>query len=180
MVGYGGHGSGATGAGPGVAGHGGYTNGIGVTGDGHGSGSGVSGQGGNNNGAGVVGQGGGAGIGVWGTGGSGGTGVRGTATAASAAGVLAENTATGGTALQVAGKAVFSRSGLVTVAAGSSTTTVAGVALTSASLVLATLQQHTTGVYVLAAVPSVSGSSFTVYLSKAVTAATKVAWVIIN
>jgi hypothetical protein len=45
---------------------------------------------------------------------------------------------------------------------------------------MATLQQHTTGVYVLAAVPSVSGSSFTVYLSKVVTAATKVAWFVVN
>ena len=56
----------------------------------------------------------------------------------------------------------------------------AGVALTAASLVLVTLQQHATGVYVLAAVPNVSASSFTVYLSKAVTAAAKVAWFVVN
>jgi hypothetical protein len=66
------------------------------------------------------------------------------------------------------------------VAAGSATATKTGVALTSASLVLATLQQHATGLYVLAAVPNVSGSSFTVYLSKAVSAATKVAWFVVN
>jgi hypothetical protein len=35
-------------------------------------------------------------------------------------------------------------------------------------------------VYVTAAVPNVTGSSFTVYLSKAVTAATKVAWFVVN
>jgi len=37
-----------------------------------------------------------------------------------------------------------------------------------------------TGVYVQAAVPSVTGSSFTVYLSKAPTATAKVAWFIVN
>jgi hypothetical protein len=85
-----------------------------------------------------------------------------------------------GTALQVSGPAVFSRSGVLTVTAGSAKATQTGVALTSASLVLVTLQQHTTGVYVLAAVPKVSGSSFTVHLSKAVSAATKVAWFVVN
>jgi len=35
-------------------------------------------------------------------------------------------------------------------------------------------------VYVTAAVPNVAGSSFTVYLSKAVTAATTVGWFIAN
>lgn len=64
--------------------------------------------------------------------------------------------------------------------AGASKATHTGVALTSASLVLATLQQHATGVYVLAAVPNVSGSSFTVYLSKALPSATKVAWFVVN
>jgi hypothetical protein len=57
---------------------------------------------------------------------------------------------------------------------------VTGVALSSASLVLATLQQHTTGVYVVAAVPHITGSSFTVYLSKAPSASTKVAWFVVN
>jgi hypothetical protein len=75
---------------------------------------------------------------------------------------------------------VFSRSGALTVTAGSAKATQTGVALTSISLVLATLQQHTTGVYVTAAVPNVVGKSFTVYLSKAVTAATKVAWFVVN
>ncbi len=52
------------------------------------------------------------------------------------------------------GPEVFSRSGAVTVPAASSKVTQSGVALTSASLVLATLQQHVAGVSVVAAVPA--------------------------
>jgi hypothetical protein len=179
-----------TGNGAGVSGTGGSSSGTGVIGTGGGDGDGVHGHGGGN-GAGVVGVGSGqgpgvigsggesAGTGVFGEGGIGGIGVNGAAGDAAGTGVLAENSV-GGNALQVSGKAAFSRSGLLTVAAGSSKATRTGVALTSASLVLVTLQQHATGVYVLAAVPNVSGSSFTVYLSKAVTAATKVAWFIVN
>ena len=43
-----------------------------------------------------------------------------------------------------------------------------------------TLQQNVAGVWVRAAVPNVSGSSFTVYLSKAVSASTKVGWFVVN
>jgi len=94
-------------------------------------------------------------------------------------GVLAENTA-GGTALKVSGKAAFSRSGVLTVAAGKASTTKTGVALTSASLVLATLQQDRAGVWVRSVVPKVSTHSFTVHLSKAVSARTTVAWFVVN
>ena len=118
--------------------------------------------------------------GVTGIGGSaGGNGVDGRAVSAAGAGVLAENTV-GGTALQVAGPAVFSRSGTLTVAAGASSATKTGVALTAASLVLATLQQDKTGLYVRSAVPNVPGSSFTIPLSKAVTASITVAWFVVN
>ena len=72
------------------------------------------------------------------------------------------------------------RSGVLTVAAGKSSATVTGVALSSASLVLATLQQNLSGVYVRAAVPNTTGSSFTVYLSKAPSASAKVAWFVVN
>jgi hypothetical protein len=179
----------------------GGSNGFGVVAFGNGTGGGVTGGGGTSNGTGVVGTGGGTGgIGVVGLGGGGsigvngitlggggdgvqglaatGLGVHGTASAATGTGVWAENTA-GGNALQVVGKAAFRRSGLLTVASGSKAT-VTNVPLTSASLVLATLQQHATGLYVLAAVPNVSGSSFTVYLSKTVSASTTVAWFVIN
>lgn len=95
-------------------------------------------------------------------------------------GVLAQASRSGATALAVQGPAVFSRSGTMTVAAGHSSATVTRVALSAASLVLATLQQHHTGVCVLAAVPEVSRGSFTVYLSKTVTAPAKVAWFVVN
>ena len=65
-------------------------------------------------------------------------------------------------------------------AAGSSSGTVTGVALGAASLVLATLQQNLSGVYVRSAVPNVPGSSFTIHLSKAVSASAKVAWFVVN
>ena len=99
--------------------------------------------------------------------------------------MLAENTADG-TALRASGTAsfagttAFSRSGVLTVAAGSSSATKTGVALTSASLVLATLQQDRAGVWVRSAVPNVAARSFSVHLSKAVAAITKVAWFVVN
>ena len=54
------------------------------------------------------------------------------------------------------------------------------MALTSASLVLATMQQDRAGVYVRSAVPNAATSSFTINLSKAVTASTSVAWFVVN
>ncbi len=145
-------------------------------------GPGVVGNAGGGNGDGVVGYGSGTGAGLYGTGGSsGGAGVHGIAGSASGAGVLAQGTSGGdGDALAVNGRATFSTSGVVTVAAGHSTATETGVKLTASSLVLVTLQRHEAGVYVQAAVPNVAGGSFTVYLSKAVNAKTKVAWFVIN
>ncbi len=84
------------------------------------------------------------------------------------------------TALKVTGTAQFSRSGILTIAAGKSSVTQTGVTLTSASLVLATVQQDRPGVWVRSAVPNVAGSSFTVHLSKAVSARTRVAWFVVN
>ncbi len=94
-------------------------------------------------------------------------------------GVLAEDTA-GGTALQATGPAVFSRSGVLTVGAGTSAVTKTGVALTAASLVLASVQQDRAGVWVRSAVPNVVGSSFTIHLNKTVAASTTVAWFVVN
>jgi hypothetical protein len=84
------------------------------------------------------------------------------------------------TALKVTGKAHFSRSGILTVPAGKSSATQTGVTLTSASLVLATVQQDRPGVWVRSAVPKVTAHSFTLHLSKAVPARTKVAWFVVN
>ena len=75
---------------------------------------------------------------------------------------------------------MFSRSGVLTVAAGTSSATKTGVALTAASLVLATLQQNLSGVYVRSAVPNLAASSFTIHLSKAPPASASVAWFIVN
>jgi hypothetical protein len=86
----------------------------------------------------------------------------------------------GATALQVNGVASFSRSGLATVTAGSSWVTVTGVALTAQSLVLATVQQKSGGVYVKSAVPNVSGSSLTINVNKAPTVNVAVAWFVVN
>jgi hypothetical protein len=93
-------------------------------------------------------------------------------------GVLADSA--NGTALQVSGKAVFSRSGKATVKAGNSQVVVKNVALTPDSLVLATLQQVEAGIYVAGVVLSVANSKFTISLSQAPTGALKVAWFIVN
>jgi hypothetical protein len=76
----------------------------------------------------------------------------------------------------------FARSGVVPIAAGQTTATQTGVTLTSASLVLATLQNSIPGMYVQAAVPSVSGSSFEIILSRRVPGGmtANVAWFIVN
>jgi hypothetical protein len=85
-----------------------------------------------------------------------------------------------GNALNVQGKAAFSRSGKLSVASGAISVTKTGVALTAASLVLATIQGHVAGLDIEAAVANVSGSSFTVYFNKAAPAATTVAWFVVN
>jgi hypothetical protein len=178
-------GTGGSGNGAGVTGTGGATNGDGVTGAGAGNGNGVTGTGGPSGGTGVSGVS-AASEGVYGQSGAAASalqsvrnGVHGITDSVAGAGVLAENAA-GGAALQVRGVGAFSRSGVLTVAAGKSSATQTGVALTTASLVLATLQQNLSGVYVRAAVPKITGSSFTVYLSKAPTVSTKVAWFVVN
>lgn len=82
------------------------------------------------------------------------------------------------TALRVQGKAVFSRSGRTSVGAGASSRVVTMAGVTTASLVLVTLQTRRTGVYVAAAVPA--AGKFTVYLNKAVTATTYFAYMVLN
>jgi hypothetical protein len=87
-----------------------------------------------------------------------------------------------GNALEVLGVAIFVRSGVVTIAAGATSATHAGVTLSSTSLVLANLQNSLPGVYVEAVVPTVSGHSFEVFLSAKVPAGktAKVAWFVVN
>jgi hypothetical protein len=92
----------------------------------------------------------------------------------------------GSMALDVRGAARFDRSGVVTIPAGASSATVAKLGggaplvLRPGSLVLATPQTNRAGLYVQAAVPNVAKGTVTIYLSKKVSAATKVAWFVIE
>jgi hypothetical protein len=92
-------------------------------------------------------------------------------------GVFATATAAG-TALEVRGKAKFSRSKKASIAKGKSSLKVTLAGVTSASYVIATLQSKRTGTYVQAVVCATG--SFTIYLNKAVTATTYVAYFVIN
>ena len=83
-------------------------------------------------------------------------------------------------ALRVIGRVGFTRSGVVTVSAGKRSVKKTGIPLAASSLVLATIQQDRVGVYVEAAVPSVAGSYFTIYLNKNVASATRVAWFVLG
>jgi hypothetical protein len=83
-----------------------------------------------------------------------------------------------GVALNVNGKARFSRSGRVAISAGHSYVVkyLAGVA--ASSLIIAVMQTYRPGIAVAAAVPA--SGKFTIYLTKAVTATTYVAYFVIN
>jgi hypothetical protein len=105
---------------------------------------------------------------------TGGTGVFGT----SAHGVAVRAASSSGTALFVAGKTHFSRSGSAKVGAGKSSVKVNVPGLTANNLVLATLQKSVRGVYIEGAVPA--AGHFTVKLSKTTGTAIKVAWMVIN
>jgi len=120
------------------------------------------------------------GIGVHGQDLADGVGVMGTSTTAGGTGVKAQNSATGGVALDVVGVAKFSRSGTLVVPMGSSSATNSGIPLSAGSLILATPQTNTAGTVVQAAVPNVAGSSFTVFLAKAAKADTTIAWLVIG
>jgi len=93
---------------------------------GEGATNGVSGRTSNSTASGVYGQNDGTGFGVAGR-------------AVNGTGVLADSA--NGTALEVRGKAKFSRSGLVTIAFPAKSATVTGVPVTSKTLVLATIQK---------------------------------------
>jgi hypothetical protein len=109
--------------------------------------------------------------------------VTGSSASASQPGVEATNTGSGPGPV-VVGPSVFSRSGVATVAGSStakkSSVVVKAVALSSSSIVLATLQTHPAGVGVAAVVPDVSKSEFTIFLSKDVTESVDVGWFVVN
>jgi hypothetical protein len=167
-------------------------NGNAVFGEHTGGGSGVVGQTNSSGRAGVAGINLGGGAGVRGTTGNG-TGVQGlsgaagaigtsgTALATGAIGVEARTNVSDGTALNVAGPATFSLSGVAHIGAGHTQAVVTGVSLRTTSLVLATLQ-NSIGVYVVAAVPNVARSKITIVLNAVVPAShtAKIAWFVVN
>ena len=125
-------------------------------------------------------------VGVFGTGG---VGVRGDgffgavavgANNPAAAGLLAWGWDGSGnwTALDVRGKAKFSRSGRSTIGAGKSSIKVNMVGVTWSSLVFAVVRSNRAGRYVRAVVPTTG--SFTIYLNAAVTSSTYVVWFVLN
>jgi hypothetical protein len=137
-------------------------------------GTGVFGNSEGTTGIGVEGQNNGTGSAVYGLANSTGVGVFGDTT--SGTGVLARSTS--GTALDVRGKATFSRSGMVTIAAGSASKKITLAGVTTASMILATAQQDGT-VYVRSAVPA--SGSFTIHLTgKAPAGGLKVAYFVLN
>ena len=103
-----------------------------------------------------------------------GKGVRGEATS----GIGGSFVSTTGIALDVSGKARFSRSKRVTISSGASSIKVILAGVTTSSLVFANLQTNRTGYYVQAVVPATG--SFTIYLNKALTSATFVAYFVLN
>ena len=126
------------------------------------------------------------GIGVWGqTPGTGsavygeatGTGVGVFGDTTNGTGVIARST--NGTALNVNGKAHFSRSGKRTIPAGASSAVVTLAGVTATSMVQATLQKHAAGFTVESAVPA--AGSFRIWLNKpAPTGGLPVAWIVLD
>ena len=140
------------------------------------SGSGVYGENSGSTGIGVEGKTAGVGSAVYGHATVNGVGVFGDT--ASGTGVVARSMGTG-TALDVRGKAKFTRSGRVTVPSGANHVTVTLAGVTNGSMVLATVQQS--GAFFVKNVALASGS-FTIYLNKAPAspATVKVAYFVLN
>ena len=149
----------------------------GVFGQNDGTGNGVRGETVDSTASGVYGQNDASGYGVAGRAASG-TGVLGD----SANGVGVQANSASGTALEVTGTARFSRSGVATVAGTSlapKNSVQVSLPITSKSMMTATLQKFVAGVFVVAAVPNVSGGFFTIYLNKAVkTSVGPIAWIV--
>jgi hypothetical protein len=87
-----------------------------------------------------------------------------------------------GTALQVIGRAAFTRAGSVTITAPATTATVTPPGGLAGTLVLALLQTAAPGIWVTAAVPDASTGKITIYLNAAPSnpASVHVAWFVLN
>src|SRR5215203_5878468 len=122
--------------------------------------------------------------GVLGDVGTGGTGVYGFTGSTNApappagVGVYARAATTSQTALQVAGKVKFSRSGRVAISEGSTSKLVSMAGVTDTSYVIATLQTSASGLYVRAVVPA--SGQFRIYLSKAAPKRVVVGYLVVN
>jgi hypothetical protein len=79
-----------------------------------------------------------------------------------------------------AGVTTFTRSGKLTVSAGTRHGTQTGISISAASVVLTTIVGATTGIYILGVVPNLFTRSFTVTLSKNVASDTLVGWFVVN
>jgi hypothetical protein len=93
-------------------------------------------------------------------------------------GVVAQAQTASLIALHVKGRAKFDRSGVATVASGTSSITKTLAGVTSSSLILAVLGQDRVGIWVRAAVPS--AGTFKVILNKNVASATKVTYFVLG
>jgi hypothetical protein len=140
-----------------------------------GGGEGVSGESFSTNGTGVRGRG-----PLYGVYGQTENGQAGFFLASGPTGTAVHGSAPSGTALEVDGVAKFSRSGQAPLASGASQVTVSSVPLSQTSLVLAILQSDLTNTYVRAAVPNVSGTSFTIHLNRPAPGAGSLAWFVVN
>jgi hypothetical protein len=125
------------------------------------------------------------GVGTLGTNTGTGVGVYGS----SANGIGVDASSANGTALLVIGKAIFSRSGMATIAGTASAprnSVLVQLPITAKSMMTATSQSYVPGVYVVAAVPTTSPKTgsyvgFTIYLNKSVTTSVgPIAWQVIE
>jgi hypothetical protein len=97
-------------------------------------------------------------------------------------GVWAHAAVPGSTALRADGPSefngitTFSRSGVVSIRRGSKSVTVPGVALTTDTAILATLQNRVHGLYLHAVETDAATSSFTIFLSAAPERDVKIGW----
>jgi hypothetical protein len=85
-----------------------------------------------------------------------------------------------GVALNVTGRASFSRSGKLTIGATSTSVTKTAIGLTSSSFILVTLQTNVAGLYVQSVVTNPGASSFVIRLNKAPGISVSVAWLAVN
>jgi hypothetical protein len=85
-----------------------------------------------------------------------------------------------GYALETAGRVRFSSAGRTTVAAGQARLVLTGLALSPASIVLATLQTRRKGVYIEAVIPNPAANTAVVHLNKATPVPLDVGWFVIG